>query len=202
MCVCAMPWSGGWRIRQRRLAALSSASPTANAATDPAENARGNEQEGEGEARARSRSPPERRPVAVKRLQTATSVPAEQPSSSSFRQTVGSLFLSNKISAKDASEVAAAARDAGATGSNDIASIGTAGRYPGNYCRDLMRALLKGCTWPSPYWFELPVLSKDTGERVLTSFPVLLPHEGLQALAVKSPDGLPRANAVSADDIR
>ena len=42
-----------------------------------------------------------------------------------------------------------------------------------------MRKLMKGCTFPDPYWVEVPFLNKETGLVEIQECPVLLPHEVL-----------------------
>eukprot|EP00969_Alexandrium_andersonii_P156718 6928447-Alexandrium_andersonii.AAC.1 len=73
---------------------------------------------------------------------------------------------------------------AGAAGAGDLAAAGSHGRLPKNMSRDMMRALLKDCTWPDVYWAKIPVANANQ-EKEYAWLPVLLPHEVLAMLVDK-----------------
>ena len=98
-----------------------------------------------------------------------------------LREIVGNFFLSNKISAKDCHELSAGATLDGASGVEDFAKAGASGTQPGNLHRDILRKMLKDCTWPKEYFAEISVKT-DTGGTEQISFPFLLPHEMFRQL--------------------
>ena len=116
---------------------------------------------------------------------------AEASSSSQgikFRKVVGNMFLSNRLSALESHDLAAAATEAGAVGSQDLAKCGTSGKHPQNMHRDLLRALLKDVEWPSEYFADVPVLDPDTLEESIVSMPFSLPHEAVKHMVDKHGD--------------
>ena len=50
---------------------------------------------------------------------------------------------------------------------------------PKNVHRDLMRRIMRGCTYPDEYWAYVPVFNKGNREVEEVPLPALLPHEAL-----------------------
>lgn len=112
------------------------------------------------------------------------------PDGSKFRKLMGQYFLTNKLSALQTYDLAAAAKDAGVTNSDDIAKCGASGTNPNNVHRDMLRKFLKDTKWPQEYWAPVQVLDPDTNALVTISFPFLLPHEVLHHLNKENPRAL------------
>jgi len=102
---------------------------------------------------------------------SSTSVPVR-----TFKEVVGNLFLTNKLSALHVHSLAASESSEGAQCSKDFAKAGAGGKHPQNFHRDILRGLLKDAKWPREYYAEIPI-KNDKGEMELVLFPFLLPHE-------------------------
>ena len=145
-----------------------------------------------GSARRRSRTPTRQgrlseasgsssRPLAVTSAQVADL---------DLRAVVRELFMTNELSAAQASRVARAGQASGAQGVEDLAAAGARGTNK-NIHRDLMRSLTKGCVLPPLYMAKVPVW--NNGGQELVDFPLLLPHEVLAHLHKANPQLLARA---------
>lgn len=101
-----------------------------------------------------------------------------------YRKVMQGLFIQNKLSAKDAHLVIHTSTKAGAVGVEDLAKCGAQGKQPGNLHRDLMRTIMKDVSgWPPFYYFDCRVLDPKTGQTMIVSMPMLLPHEVMSMLA-------------------
>ena len=94
------------------------------------------------------------------------------------------MFLSSKLSAKEAQALAHSAQSTGAGGVEDMSRAGAHGR--GNLCKDLFRSLSRRSKWPCLYWSKIPVLVD--GIMIFELHPFLLPHETLATLVESNPD--------------
>lgn len=128
---------------------------------------------------ARSRSP--RRPLPSPAPAAASS--AAEPA---YDRVLRTFFIENRLSALEISRLASSGQRAGARGVEDFASIGASGRHPQNMARDLFRHILRGVTWPAPYWLQVPARNKD-GDECMAEVPVLLVHECLQHILEATP---------------
>jgi len=97
-----------------------------------------------------------------------------------LRDYVAELFVTNTLTGPVAQKIFYKADRAGAGGVSDLAKVGKSGQAKKNIHRDLMRKLMRGCTFPEPYFCSVPFLNKGTGEEEIHDFPVLLPHEALR----------------------
>jgi hypothetical protein len=88
-------------------------------------------------------------------------------------------FLTNSLSGKDIGDFAAAATVDGARGVERLAQVQS---HPSNAARDVMRACLKGCTFPSLYYAAVRVRDPSTQEVRRAMIPFLLPHETIPAI--------------------
>ena len=131
-----MPWKGGYR---RRLAL-------------PGHGARSSA------PRDRSRSPRPGREShgAVPASAAGLEVAQVASTQNRFREVLGDFFLNNTLSARQTHELARSSADSGASGIADFVRAGASGSQPGNLCRDLLRCLAKGSSWPSLYYFKCP----------------------------------------------
>jgi hypothetical protein len=96
-----------------------------------------------------------------------------------FRKALGELFLSNRLSALETHNVAAAAHIEGASSAASLARAGNYGKAPKNLARDIMAQLLKNISMPSLFHWPIPVWNTQTQSQELVSYPFLLPHEML-----------------------
>jgi len=129
-------------------------------------------------AEARSRSP---RGARVPAPDTDPPADGGQPVDlgKEFRNYISELFMENSLPGTTSQKIFHKATGAGARGSEDLAKCGTAGKWKGNASRDLMRKIMKGCTFPSEYWVYVPVINRETQEVEEGPLPALLPHEAL-----------------------
>ena len=72
-----------------------------------------------------------------------------------FEKFCGELMLSQKLSAVETQQLAQSGKEAGASGVDRLARAGKSGELPGNTHRDAMRALLKNCQVPEPYYADV-----------------------------------------------
>ena len=121
-----------------------------------------------------------------RRSERSRSPRREQPSSSSdgLRDVVSELFLSNRVSGKDANRLCKGATKSGA---GDVVDLGK-GTKAGNFCRDLRRRLTKDSEVPAPYWFWVPTFNKKTQTSQDALVPCILPHELFQTILSRSPE--------------
>ena len=131
--------------------------------------------------KARSRSP---RPTAAQSRGAepdggcaSSSSVGQRVTKEGFKEVLGKYFLTNVLSARQAHELASSSVASSALGVDALSKAGAHGKHPGNMCRDLLRTLLQGCSWPEPYWAQVLVRDKGSGTDTLVDFPVLLPHE-------------------------
>ncbi len=103
----------------------------------------------------------------------------DDESDEDFRDFIAELFITNSISGPVTQKIYHKAARAKAEGVSDLARIGNSGKAWKHIHRDLMRKLMKGCTFPEPYWCLVPFVNKQTGEEEVHEHPVLLPHEVL-----------------------
>jgi hypothetical protein len=96
-----------------------------------------------------------------------------------FRNYISELFMENSVPGTTTQKIFQKASGAGAQGSEDLAKCGASGKRKGNAHRDLMRGIMRGCTFPSEYWAYVPILNKATQEVEEVPLPALLPHEVL-----------------------
>jgi len=99
-----------------------------------------------------------------------------------FKDFVAELFVCNTVTGPVTQKLYRKAGRAGAEGVSELGKVGNSGKAVGNIHRDLMRKLMKGCTFPEPYWCLVPFLNKETGEEEMHETPVLLPHKVLLGL--------------------
>ena len=120
-----------------------------------------------------------------------------------LRKVMADIFLSNKLSAKDAHAVFYSAAREGVADVEDLARAGAQGTN-NNLARDIMRSLLRDVDMPEPLWHEIPLWDKHLQRQVPTGFPFLLPHEVLHKAAadpealrklIVSPNDFPEAAA-------
>ena len=96
------------------------------------------------------------------------------------------LFILNKVSGKDAHQVAALSEAAGAQGVENLSKSGNKGFQEGNFARDLKRACNKDSSMPEPYWAHVPTHNPKTGKNMeFVWLPFLLLHEMLIWLVAK-----------------
>jgi hypothetical protein len=105
-----------------------------------------------------------------------------------FKDFVAELFVTNTVTGPVTQKLYRKAGRAGADGVSELGKVGNSGKAPGNIHRDLMRKLMKGCSFPEPYWCLVPFLNKETGEEELHATRVLLPHEVLSWFVEKDPN--------------
>ena len=96
-----------------------------------------------------------------------------------FRNYVSELFMENAVPGTTTQQIFKKASGAGARGSEDLGRCGASGKQKGNMHRDLMRRIMRGCTFPEECWAYVPVFNKATMEHEEVPLPVLLPHEVL-----------------------
>lgn len=130
------------------------------------------------------------RPVEDLSTGTSSSSSAAMPKADEIkplRTMVKDFFISNKLSAKEAIQLAGSATAAGAAGSEDIATAaGTVKKHWKNAHRDLLRRLLRGCDLPLPYYCPVRVKNIVTLASEVVYMPVMLPHEMLQSICAKA----------------
>jgi hypothetical protein len=114
--------------------------------------------------------------------QLAGSQKCEPSEFRSSKDVLADMFLSNKLSAKDISDLAVSNFKEGNQQLNAIAKAGAWGNAPKNLARDLMRQFLKGCVCPEPFFWNIPLWDVDTNSQVSVPFPFMLPHEVLHFL--------------------
>ena len=91
--------------------------------------------------------------------------------------------LRNKHSAKDTQELSHKATAAGAQGITDFSKVGCQGKRPGNFQRDLMRRMLRGCEAPPVYWAQVTGADPSKGQKKTQIWlPFLLIHEVMALL--------------------
>jgi len=105
-----------------------------------------------------------------------------------FKDFVAELFVCNTVTGPVTQKLYRKAGRAGAEGVSELGKVGNSGKAVGNIHRDLMRKLMKGCTFPEPYWCLVPFLNKETGEEEMHETPVLLPHEVFAWFVEKDPE--------------
>ena len=94
-----------------------------------------------------------------------------------FRMNVTTLYLKNKLSAKDTCNVIRSAAKSGASGVDDMKK--TVKKAPQNAARDLNKKIMKNVDYPESYYADVPVRDRKTGKRAMVSYPFMLVHEVL-----------------------
>lgn len=102
--------------------------------------------------------------------------PACEDAVANWKLTSKKIFLSNKLSAKDAKEMIQSSEAAGAVGHRLNSQ-----RDSGNDARTLFKHFAKECPWPSFYWATIQVLDLKTKMPTESWHPFLLPHEWVSA---------------------
>ena len=91
-----------------------------------------------------------------------------------FKQNLATLYLRNKLSAKDTTGLIRSAYKDGVSGVDDMATVGVNEK---NASRDLLRKFQKSIKSPEPYFAEIPVRDRTSGKRTMVMYPFLLVHE-------------------------
>lgn len=107
---------------------------------------------------------------------------SSEPSS---RSVVGSMFLQNKLSAKDVSAISNAHFREGNHAAFEWAKLGNWGQHPKNLARDLMRNLLRQVSLPPLFYWKVPVWNLEQDCQEYVDLPFLLPHEVIHFLVEK-----------------
>lgn len=102
-----------------------------------------------------------------------------------FRANLEDLFLNNEVSGLRARDYFADGEAAGNVNFRRLARAGASGQAPNHIHRDLLRTILKGCQWPKPYIFEIPVWSAKEQKMKTSKLAMLLPHELIRAICGK-----------------
>ena len=76
------------------------------------------------------------------------SLPDDDDKERAFPRNVSNLHLRNKFSAKDTAVLVRDAEQSGAKHVKDLAAVGSRGKHPKNYKRDLLRKLVRDCDMP------------------------------------------------------
>ena len=101
-----------------------------------------------------------------------------------FKKFVSRLYLRNTMSGFTTQQLASRARSAGAQGVDDLANVGTKGKYPENMSRDILRNLRRSSSMPPLYYAQIPMKNPKTGaNNELTWMPFLLVHEVMAAMS-------------------
>ena len=137
-------------------------------------------------SRSRSRSSP-RRPAGAARQGWSEEFPSsddgDPEAAGEFRHHIVDMYMRNKHSAKDTQVLAKKATAAGAQGINDFSNVGCEAKWPGNFQRDLMRKMLRGCEAPPVYWAQVTGADPSKGEKKTNIWlPFLLIHELMSLL--------------------
>ena len=96
-----------------------------------------------------------------------------------FRNFISELFMENIVTGLTTQKIFQKASGAGARGSEDLARCGASGKAKNNVHTDLMRTIMRGCTYPDEYWAYVPVFNKGSQQVEEVPLPALLPHEAL-----------------------
>ena len=114
-----------------------------------------------------------------KRRSSSDPVADEPPelmdSDDDFENNVKTLYLKNKLSAKDTANLVRSAHKRGAEGLDAFKTIGK--KQPKNAQRDLMRKFTRGSTLPKPYFANVPIKDRKTGDKAMVILPFLLVSE-------------------------
>jgi hypothetical protein len=116
---------------------------------------------------------------------SSSSSNSQVPPAPPLKEVLKDMFLRNKNSGVDIQKVAHSAEYAGASSIHDVAKAGSYGKFPNNAPRDIMRAMLKGCTMPPIAYFPVPIWDSAGNVRKVEQWPFLLPHEMLYHMASK-----------------
>ena len=96
----------------------------------------------------------------------------EVPETKRFRANLSDAFLGGQITAARTASLFKDAQASGATGVDDLASVGEK-----NAARGLRRKMLKGSHWPDSYCADIELHDPKLQENREVSLPFLLPHE-------------------------
>ena len=136
-------------------------------------------------ARSRSRTPGQRPTGYRQKLAVVHGAPgsvvhrSSPPRPTRFRTHAATKFITNKMSAHEAQQMAMLATDDGCKGAEDIAKAGKRGQAYKNSARDIKTLVLNNCEAPVPYMVTIPIWNTNTGSKEYVDWPVLLPHEML-----------------------
>ena len=92
------------------------------------------------------------------------------------------MFLLNKLGGPDVARLARGARRSEAKGVDKLAAVGTGGKHPKNYARDIMRLVLQGTTVPPLFWYPVRVWDPVEQRQEVTNMPFNLPHRMLSCM--------------------
>ena len=99
-----------------------------------------------------------------------------------FRLNIDRIYWRNKPSAKNTASLIQNAQRSGGRGVSNLAGVGTSGRHPQHYQRDLTRKLTKNVQAPPPYYAQIPIKDRKTGKLALAWLPFLLVHGMLNVI--------------------
>ena len=115
---------------------------------------------------------------AAKKAHVDTSDTPDPRHMDDYRRHLSSLFLKNKMSAKETAISSKKATKAGAKGVEDLAQCASSSSSK-NIKRDLMRKACRKSGMPAEYWAEIPVRNPETNINCVAWIPILLVHEVL-----------------------
>ena len=116
-----------------------------------------------------------------------------------FQNYVWDLWLSNKESSKTVQALSQKSKVAGAKGVDRLASIGTHGKHPKNFSRDLKTQAKTKRSGPPLYYADIPCWSEDTAKCEMWSIPFLLPAEVIYKMLTQGAISLALLCCVIAD---
>ena len=108
--------------------------------------------------------------------------------SEAIADVIEEMFLTNKLGGPDVARLARGACTSEAKGVEKLASVGTGGKHPKNYARDIMRLVLQGTTVPPLFWYPVRVWCPVTQRQETTNMPFNLPHRMLSSMGTALDD--------------
>ena len=108
--------------------------------------------------------------------------PAKRVKKETVTAVIEEMFLTNKLGGPDVARLARGAVVSEAKGVAKLAAVGTGGKNPQNYARDIMRLLLQGSTVPQLFWYDVRVWNADQQTQEVASMPFILPHRMLSSM--------------------
>ena len=103
----------------------------------------------------------------------------DEPGAKRLRGNLADLVLTNQLPVDRVASLASDCTAAGASGVDKPFKAKT----KSNVKRDVLRRLLKGCQWPSPYYADVRVWKFKEQQIVTIKLPIMLPHEIAHVLA-------------------